>query len=149
MKITIGDLRDMRGEDMPIILQNCKYVQGYAQTPIDGPWGWMVHYGDCDVMRDNDHYANNTKGFHFFGDGLDYVEVDTDNVTLNSDGIYVNEPVIWVELTDIVIACEASNYYVRKALGDGYDFGKWGESEPIAWYRTLEDAEDRYNERNG
>lgn len=149
MKITIGDLRDMRGEDMPIILQNCKYVQGYAQTPIDGPWGWMVHCGDCDAMRDNDHYTNNNKGFHFFRDGLDYVEVDTDNVTLNSDGIYVNEPVIWVELTDTVIAYEVSNYYVRKALGDGYELCKWEDSEPIAWYRTLEDAEDRYNERNG
>lgn len=148
MKITIGDLRDMRGEDMPIILQNCKYTQGYAQTPIDGPWGWMVHYGDADPMQDNEHLANDDKGFHFFWDGLDYVEVDTNTIILSRYGIYVNEPTIWVEPTDTLIACETSNYYIRKALGDGYELCKWGECEPIAWYRTLEDAEDRYNERS-
>ena len=40
MKITVGDFKDMRGEDMPIILGNCKYVTGYgASQTIEGRRG--------------------------------------------------------------------------------------------------------------
>ena len=100
MKMTIGDFKDMCGEDMPIILGNCKYVTGYgANETIDGPWGWMVHTGDCDPMKDYNYIANNDMGFHFLWNGLDFVEVDTDNVTISSDGIYIDEPEIWVEPT--------------------------------------------------
>ena len=149
MKITVGDFRDMRGADMPIILGNCKYVMGWAEKPIDGPWGWMVHVGDCDAMRDCNYIANDNMGFHFLYGSLDFVEVDTDSVTISSDGIYIDEPTIWVEPTETVEACEASAYYIRKALGDGYDVCKWGENDPITWCRTIEDAEDKYNDLNG
>lgn len=149
MKITVGDFRDMRGADMPIILGNCKYVMGWAEKPIDGPWGWMVHVGDCDAMRDCNYIANDNMGFHFLYGSLDFVEVDTDSVTISSDGIYIDEPTIWVEPTETVEACETSTYYIRKALGDGYDVCKWGEYEPIAWYPTIESAEDKYNDLNG
>ena len=102
MKMTVGDFKDMRGEDMPIILGNCKYVTGYsANETIDGPWGWMVHTGDCDPLNDCNYMANDDMGFHFLWNGLDFVEVDT------------------------------------------------GECDPIAWYPTFEDAEDRYNDLNG
>lgn len=149
MKITVGDLRDMRGADMPIILQDCKYVMGYEQKPITGPWGWMVHVGDCDAMRNNDYIANDDMGFHFLYGGLDYVEVDTDDVTIECDGIFINKPTIWVEPTETVEACETSPYHIDKALGDGYDIRKWGECDPIAWYRTFEEAEYQYNGLNG
>ena len=149
MKITIGDFKDMRGADMPIILGNCKYVMGWAEKPIDGPWGWMVHVGDCDAMRDCNYIANDNMGFHFLYGSLDFVEVDTDSVTISSDGIYIDEPTIWVEPTEAVEACETSAYYIRKALGDGYDVCKWGENDPITWCRTIEDAEDKYNDLNG
>ena len=149
MKITIGDLRDMRGADMPIILQDCKYVMGYEQKPIAGPWGWMVHVGDCHAMRNNDYIANDDMDFHFLYGGLDYVEVDTDNVIINCDGIFIDKPVIWVEPTETVEACETSPYHIDKAVGDGYDIRKWGECNPIAWYRTFEEAEYQYNGLNG
>lgn len=149
MKITIGDFKDMRGADMPIILGNCKYVMGWTEKPIDGPWGWMVHVGDCDAMRDCNYIANDNMGFHFLYGSLDFVEVDTDSVTISSDGIYIDEPTIWVEPTETVEACETSAYYIRKALGDGYDVCKWGENDPITWCRTIEDAEDKYNDLNG
>ena len=150
MKMTVGDFKDMRGEDMPIILGNCKYVTGYgANETIDGPWGWMVHTGDCDPMKDYNYIANDDMGFHFLWNGLDFVEVDTDNVEISSDGIYIDEPEIWVEPTETVEACETSAYYIRKALGDGYDICKWGNCNPIAWYPTIEDAEDKYNDLNG
>lgn len=149
MKITVGDFRDMRGADMPIILGNCKYVMGWAEKPIDGPWGWMVHVGDCDAMRDCNYITNDNMGFHFLYGSLDFVEVDTDSVTISSDGIYIDEPTIWVEPTEAVEACETSAYYIRKALGDGYDVCKWGENDPITWCRTIEDAEDKYNDLNG
>lgn len=150
MKMTVGDFKDMRGEDMPIILGNCKYVTGYgANETINGPWGWLVHTGDCDPMIDCNYMANDDMGFHFSFNGLDFVEVDTDNVEISSDGIYIDEPEIWVEPTYTVEACETSTYYIRKALGDGYDICKWGECDPIAWYPTIEDAEDKYNDLNG
>lgn len=149
MKITIGDLRDMRGADMPIILQDCKYVQGYAQKPIGGPWGWMVHVGDCDAMRNNDYIANNDMGFHFLYGGLDYVEVDTDSVTISCDGIFVSNPTIWVEENDVVEASEQSKYLIEKALGDGFNVREWNNHTDIKWFRTFEDAKSYYNDLNG
>lgn len=149
MKITIGDLRDMRSANMPIILQNCKYVQGYMQKPINGPWGWMVHCGDCDAMRNNDYITDDDMGFHFLYRGLDYVEVDTASVTISCDGIFVNEPTVWVEENDVVETSKQSEYLIEKALGDGFNVRKWGECDPIAWYRTFEEAEDKYNDLNG
>lgn len=149
MKITIGDLRDMRGADMPIILQNCKYIQGYAQKPIEGPWGWMVHCGDCDAMRNNDYIANDNMGFHFLYGGLDYVEVDTDSVTISCDGIFVSKPTIWVEENDVVEASEQSKYLIEKALGDGFNVREWDNHTNIKWYPTIKDAEGKYNDLNG
>lgn len=146
MKITIGDLRDMRGDDMPIILQNCKYVQGYAQTPINGPWGWMVQVGDCDPMKNDDYIANDDMGFHFLYGGLDFVEVDTDSVTIECDGIFVSKPTIWVEENDVVEASDGSKYLIEKALGDGYNVREWGDYVNVKWFRTLEDAESYYND---
>lgn len=151
MKITIADLKEMRGADMPIILQDCKYVTGWGMgdKPIEGPWGWMVHVGEADAMENNDYVAFDNMGFHFLYDGLDFVEVDTSDVTIDSDGIYVSKPTIWVEPTETVEACETSAYYVQKALGDGYNVCQWGRREPVAWYPTLEDAEWRYYDLNG
>jgi hypothetical protein len=149
MKITIGDLRDMRGADMPIILQDCKYIQGYAQKLIEGPWGWMVHCGDCDAMRNNDYIANDDMGFHFLYGGLDYVEVDTDSVTISCDGIFVSKPTIWVEENDVVEASEQSKYLIEKALGDGFNVREWDNHTDIKWFRTFEDAKSYYNDLNG
>lgn len=149
MKITIGDLRDMRGADMPIILQNCKYIQGYIQKPIEGPWGWMVHCGDCDAMRNNDYIANDDMGFHFLYGGLDYVEVDTDSVTISCDGIFVSNPTIWVEENDVVEASEQSKHLIEKALGDGFNVREWNNHTDIKWLRTFEDAKSYYNDLNG
>ena len=44
MKITVGDFKDMRGEDMPIILGNCKYVTDTVQVkPSMGRGaGWYI-----------------------------------------------------------------------------------------------------------
>lgn len=149
MKITIGDLRDMRGADMPIILQDCKYVQGYAQKEVSGPWGWMVYIGDCDPMWNNSYIANDNMGFHFLYDGLDYVEVDTDNVTISCDGIFVSKPTIWVEENDVVEASEQSKYLIEKALGDGFNVREWGDYVYVKWCRTFDDAKSYYNDLNG
>ena len=150
MKMTIKDFKTMCCEDMPIILGNCKYVTGYgANKTIDGPWGWMLVADYCDPMKDYNFIANDDMGFHFSYDGLDFVEVDTDNVTIGRDSIYIDEPEIWIEPTETVEACETSAYYIRKALGDGYNICKWGECDPIAWYPTIDDAEDKYNDLNG
>lgn len=148
MKITIADLKEMRGTDMPIILQDCKYVQGYTQKPIEGPWGWMVHVGEADAMKNNEYVEFDNKGFHFLYDGLDFVEVDTSDVTIDSDGIYVSKPTIWVEETDVVEATEWSKYLIEKALGDGYNVREWSDYVNIKWYPTLEDAERRYYDLN-
>ena len=118
MKITVGDFKDMRGEDMPIILGNCKYVTGYgASRTIDGPWGWMVHTGDCDAMKDYNHMANDDMGFHFLWDGLDFVEVDTDKVEINSDAYSVQFLIFhgsfeYVELSDFV----AYDHFIQAIL---------------------------------
>lgn len=149
MKITIRNLKEMRDEDMPIILQDCKYTMGYAQTPISGPWGWMVHCGDCDAMADNDHIECNSMGFHFLYDGLDFVEVDTSDVTIDSDGIYVSKPTIWVEEDDVVDASTWDKYVVKKALGDGYNVRQWNGSIGMKWYPTFEDAKYHCDELNG